>query len=633
MPYLFGKNAPSGDNRRSHVVAFCRVVARSLMAGVLLLLLAIPANLTSEVQAAGETRSLKLYFVHTGEKAVITFKRNGRFDAKGLDQLNRFLRDWRRNQPTKMDPRLFDLVWEVYQRTGSKEYINVVSAFRSPETNGMLRSRTKGVAKSSQHMLGKAMDFFIPGVKLATIRQLGMSMQVGGVGFYPTSGSPFVHLDVGSVRAWPRMSRDELVKVFPNGKTIHIPADGKPLPGYEQAMADYKRRVSSSSVEMASSAGGSTTKKRGFLATLFGGGGDEDEDSEAISAPATATSRTRPVAPKPQEEEEAPVAVPAAPPVMTASAEPTPNTVIAAPVPLSRPAFREQPAGNLATALYSPPPSSSAAEALVAALPTQQAAGPGDGFADLQAYKIPVPTLLGKRPLKGDAEVLTASADSSALQALSAAELPVVPVPVTRPAVAEALLAKAEDTDEVDDEADQSALSPSVVAALSQRGDDVRAAINQAGMTQPMAASFPTPAAKPVPAPVEMAALTPKPTPAKPASDKPRVVDFGDAFVAPKAANAGIEAGLPAKGSRPKKEDADTARMAMVGGEVPLTKAMIAQWANKGRFENITKAVKAPRFVRRTMNVEPSAVYSVGFQPVTKTVDPGRFSDTTPPAQ
>jgi uncharacterized protein YcbK (DUF882 family) len=639
LPYLFGKNAPSGDNRRSHLAAFGRVVARSLMAGLVLLGLAVPTNFTTPVQAAGETRTLKLYFVHTGEKAMITFKRNGRFDPKGLNELNRFLRDWRRNQPTKMDPRLFDLVWEVYQRTGSKEYINVVSAFRSPETNGMLRSRTKGVAKSSQHMLGKAMDFFIPGVKLATIRQLGMSMQVGGVGFYPTSGSPFVHLDVGSVRAWPRMSRDELVKVFPNGKTIHIPADGKPLPGYEQAMADYKRRVSSSSIEIASSAGaGSSTKKRGFLATLFGGGGDEDEDSEAISAPATAASRPQPAAPKQQEEEEVPAVVaPAAPPVLTASAEPTPNTVIAAPVPLSRPAFREQPAGNLATALYSPPPSSSAAEALVAALPTQQPEAQGEGFADLQAYKIPVPTLLGKRPLKGDAEVLTASADSSALQALSAAELAVVPVPVpvTRPAVAEALLAKTEDADEVDDEADQSALSPSVVAALSQRGDDVRAAINQAAMTQPMAASFPTPAGKPAPAPVQVAALTPKPAPAnpastKPSSDKPRVVDFGDAFVAPKAANAGIEAGLPAKGSRPKKEDADTARMAMVGGEAPLTQAMIAQWASKGRFENMTKAVKAPRFVSRTMNVEPSAVYSVGFQPVTKSVDPGRFSGTAP---
>lgn len=104
-------------------------------------------------------------------------------------------------------------------------------------------------------MLGKAMDFYIPGVKLATLREIGMQMQIGGVGFYPTSGSPFVHMDVGGVRAWPRMSRQELVRIFPKGNTLHVPSDGKPLPGYEQALADYKKRVSSSSIQVASSAG------------------------------------------------------------------------------------------------------------------------------------------------------------------------------------------------------------------------------------------------------------------------------------------------------------------------------------------------------------------------------------------
>ncbi len=78
--------------------------------------------------AANETRSLKLYFVHTGERAVITFKRNGRYDSSGLQQLNQFLRDWRRNEPTRMDPPLFDLVWEVYRRSGATDYIHVVSA-------------------------------------------------------------------------------------------------------------------------------------------------------------------------------------------------------------------------------------------------------------------------------------------------------------------------------------------------------------------------------------------------------------------------------------------------------------------------------------------------------------------------
>jgi hypothetical protein len=92
-------------------------------------------------------------------------------------------------------------------------------------------------------MLGKAMDFYIPGVKLATLRGLAMQMQVGGVGYYPTSGSPFVHLDVGNVRAWPRMSRQELARLFPGGRTLHLPADGRPLPGYEVVVADQKKRV------------------------------------------------------------------------------------------------------------------------------------------------------------------------------------------------------------------------------------------------------------------------------------------------------------------------------------------------------------------------------------------------------
>ncbi len=207
--------------------------------------------------SSAEVRSLKLFFTHTGERATITYKRDGKYDQKGLTQINRFLRDWRRNEPARMDPRLLDLVWEVYQRAGAKDYINVVSAYRSPATNSMLRgrSRSTGVAKNSQHMLGKAMDFYIPGVKLTRLREIAMQMQVGGVGYYPTSGSPFVHLDVGNVRAWPRMSRQELARIFPKGQTLHLPASGGALPGYDQAMADYKRRVKATSIVAANSAG------------------------------------------------------------------------------------------------------------------------------------------------------------------------------------------------------------------------------------------------------------------------------------------------------------------------------------------------------------------------------------------
>ena len=212
---------------------------------------------SSSLATAAADRSLKLFFTHTGERATITFKRGGKFDARGLGQINRFLRDWRKNEPANIDPRLLDLVWEVYQRSGSNDYIHIVSAYRSPGTNKMLRGRSRdsGVAKNSQHTLGKAMDFYIPGVKLAKLRSLAMQMQVGGVGYYPASGSPFVHLDVGNVRAWPRMTRKELARIFPNGKTMHLPSDGRPLPGYDLAVADYRRRVGAKSIEIASSAG------------------------------------------------------------------------------------------------------------------------------------------------------------------------------------------------------------------------------------------------------------------------------------------------------------------------------------------------------------------------------------------
>lgn len=236
--------------------------------------------------AFAETRALKIQHLHTGEKAEIVFKRNGRYDPAGLKKINLMLRDWRRNEPTKMDPRLLDLVWQAYRASGSTAYIHVVSAYRSPATNAMLRSRSKGVARESQHMVGRAMDFFLPDVPLKKLRDIGLKMQGGGVGYYPTSGSPFIHMDVGNVRHWPGISRQELARVFPNGNTLHVPSDGKPLPGYEQAFAAYKSRkgAGTPNIELAS-VDGDQRKARGLLATLLGGGDEPDDVAEAVPAP------------------------------------------------------------------------------------------------------------------------------------------------------------------------------------------------------------------------------------------------------------------------------------------------------------------------------------------------------------
>jgi uncharacterized protein YcbK (DUF882 family) len=215
-------------------------------------------------KAVGDTRTLVLHHVHTNEDLTITYKKNGQYDEDALKKINWIMRDWRKNEAVDMDRQEIDLLWEVYQEVGAKEAIQIVCGYRSSGTNEMLRGRSKssGVARHSQHTLGKAIDFYIPGVPLEKLRETAMRLQGGGVGYYPTSGSPFVHLDVGNVRAWPRMTREQLVKLFPDGRTVHLPSSGAPLAGYELAKADIERGANHRTV--------AEPQKKSFLASLFG---------------------------------------------------------------------------------------------------------------------------------------------------------------------------------------------------------------------------------------------------------------------------------------------------------------------------------------------------------------------------
>ncbi len=245
--------------------------------------------------ANGDTRAISLHHLHTGEDLAITYKRNGRYDDAALKKLNWILRDWRRNEDIAMDPRLIDLVWEVQRDVGASGAIQIVCGYRAPGTNEMLRKRSRhsGVARFSQHTLGKAMDFYIPGAALDDLRAAGLRLQRGGVGFYPTSGSPFVHLDIGNVRHWPRMTREQLVKVFPDGRTVHVPSDGQPLSGYALALADVEKRggePSATSLQAARAAGAATGEKHNLLAKLFGFGKDRDEQDDAETAATPAAS-------------------------------------------------------------------------------------------------------------------------------------------------------------------------------------------------------------------------------------------------------------------------------------------------------------------------------------------------------
>ncbi len=212
---------------RLHLRARKAVALASQKLGLALMLGAILS--VSYAPAWAEERALSIYNPRNGEKITIVFKRNGAFVPDALERLNWFLRDWRENEPTKMDPRLFDLLWEMQRELGSTRPIHLVSGYRSPKTNAWLRRTSGGQAKRSHHMFGRAMDVHFPDVSVRKMRYSAMVRQVGGVGYYPTSSLPFVHIDTGRVRHWPRMGRTELALLFPNGRSKHVPSDRKRL--------------------------------------------------------------------------------------------------------------------------------------------------------------------------------------------------------------------------------------------------------------------------------------------------------------------------------------------------------------------------------------------------------------------
>jgi uncharacterized protein YcbK (DUF882 family) len=288
-----------GAAHRSPRIA--RLLRGTALAGITGLFL-VGANQSLQTAVAeGDTRTISFHHMHTGEDITITYKRDGRYDEAALKKLDWFMRDWRKEEEVHMDPHLFDLLWETYREVDGTQPIQVVCGYRSPATNAMLRARSTGVAQFSQHTEGHAMDFYIPGVPLEKIRIVGLRLQRGGVGFYPTSGSPFVHLDTGAVRHWPRMTHDQLAKVFPDGRTVHIPSDGQPLANYALALADVESHgamPSAMSLETAREHGIDTSSAgrptRSLLARIFGPKQDDEErgDEQAAAAPAPKRART-----------------------------------------------------------------------------------------------------------------------------------------------------------------------------------------------------------------------------------------------------------------------------------------------------------------------------------------------------
>jgi len=240
--------------------------------------------------ANGETRTLSMHHMHTDESITITYKRNGRYDEEALKKIDWFLRDWRRQESTRIDPHTLDILWEVATELKAQKPIEIVCGYRAPATNEMLRRRSSGVAKGSLHTHGQAIDFYIPDVSLVELRYAGLRLQRGGVGFYPSSGSPFVHMDTGRIRHWPGISRQELARVFPNGRTVHVPTDGEPLAGYALALKDVEKRgaePSQNSLDAARSAGIAAAAK---VRSQRGAKDDDDDDAGAAVGPTHGTA-------------------------------------------------------------------------------------------------------------------------------------------------------------------------------------------------------------------------------------------------------------------------------------------------------------------------------------------------------
>ncbi|MDF1586155.1 DUF882 domain-containing protein [Marinimicrococcus flavescens] len=154
--------------------------------------------------AALPERRVALHHVQTGETVRTVYFAQGRYLEEGLREISRVLRDWRTDEVIGYDPRLLDMLSLLQRRLAPAGPVEVVSGYRSPATNAMLRRRYKGVARNSLHMEGKAIDLRFPGCPLDRLHEAALALEAGGVGYYPAAD--FLHLDSGPVRSWSQAS-------------------------------------------------------------------------------------------------------------------------------------------------------------------------------------------------------------------------------------------------------------------------------------------------------------------------------------------------------------------------------------------------------------------------------------------
>ncbi len=174
------------------------VTRRAVLAGT------ASAFLATALPAAAASRldRLSLQTLHTNETLDVVFRNGDRYDATALRALDHLLRDWRQDEVRPIDPKLYDMMAAIAARLGQPPRYGIISGYRSPETNEMLRRNGGGAAKRSLHLVGRAIDLRLEGTRLASLRKAALELGKGGVGYYAKSG--FVHIDTGEVRSWGR---------------------------------------------------------------------------------------------------------------------------------------------------------------------------------------------------------------------------------------------------------------------------------------------------------------------------------------------------------------------------------------------------------------------------------------------
>lgn len=151
-------------------------------------------------EAKAKVRALSMLNLHTNEAIKATYWRNGRYDPAAWVDINEFLRDWRTDAVHPIDPKVLDIIHRVSSVLRHRGPVEILSGYRSPQTNAMLRRASSGVAKNSYHVQGMAIDFTLPDQSLTRTFRAAVALEAGGVGLYRRSN--FVHVDSGPPRSW-----------------------------------------------------------------------------------------------------------------------------------------------------------------------------------------------------------------------------------------------------------------------------------------------------------------------------------------------------------------------------------------------------------------------------------------------